>query len=106
MNLIYSDLRQALIEIPTSLHVEVRVFVTSPHVDSSSLPRNTQPRDSETSSTISIPHEGDDKAVWKLQHLPHTTVVSGRPDVEALLTEAASLTMGGNMSVNGTSSST
>ncbi|EIM82002.1 iron reductase [Stereum hirsutum FP-91666 SS1] len=100
MNLIYSDLQQALLEIPTSLHVEVRVFVTSPHVDSSSLSRNTQPRDSETSSTASVTHEGDEKAVWKLQHMPHTTVTSGRPDVEALLTEAASLTMGGSMSVN------
>lgn len=106
MNLIYSDLQQALLEIPTSLHVEVRVFVTSPHVDSSSLSRNTQPRDSETSSTASVTHEGDEKAVWKLQHMPHTTVTSGRPDVEALLTEAASLTMGGSMSVNGQFSST
>lgn len=105
MNLIYSDLQQALLEIPTSLHVEVRVFVTSPHVDSSSLVRNTQPRDSETSSTASATHEGDEKAVWKLQHLPHTSVISGRPDVEALLTEAASLTMGGSMSVNGQFSS-
>lgn len=101
MNLIYSDLRQALLEIPSSLHVEVRVFVTSPSVDTSSLPRTTQPRDSETSSTASMEHEGDEKAVWKLQNLPHTTVASGRPDIEAFLTEAASLTTGGRMSVNG-----
>lgn len=97
MNLVYEDLRQAVQEIPPSVTLEIRVFITSP-------PSSSLPASSETSSvTDGTDPELEEKSMLRLHNLPYTLIEPGRPDIETLLTTAASLARG-SMSVNGMSS--
>lgn len=97
MSLIHEDLRQAVQEIPPAVTVEIRVFITSP-------PSSSLPASSETSSaTDSTDPELEEKSMLRLHDLRYTSIETGRPHIETLLTTAASLARG-SMSVNGMSS--
>ncbi|TFY81287.1 hypothetical protein EWM64_g2726 [Hericium alpestre] len=92
INLVRSDLKKALENVPSSLSVHVRIFVTS---------HATLPLEDLTGSEASSVGEDDDDedSVEKTTRLPFTKVEKGRPDVQQLLDEASSLAQG-TLSVN------
>ncbi|KAA1473381.1 hypothetical protein DENSPDRAFT_802497 [Dentipellis sp. KUC8613] len=91
IKLVYEDLRATLTDLPSSLTVDVRIFVTSPDVPS--LP------DSERSSVATDVDGSSENHMVKATNLPMARVEKGRPDMKVLLDEARSLAVG-NMSVN------
>ncbi|TFY75252.1 hypothetical protein EWM64_g8760 [Hericium alpestre] len=96
ISLVHGDLSKALEDVPPSLSVDTRIFVTAPSPAMPSL------RDSATASiTSSAPIDSPVEKTESLG-LPLARMETGRPDIRKVLDDAASLARG-SMSVNGTS---
>ncbi|KAI0055998.1 hypothetical protein BV25DRAFT_1660362 [Artomyces pyxidatus] len=99
INLVYQDLLDSLRQELPGVTVDVRIHVTSMTSDVPSL-RGSEESISAPVSPISVESptkEHDDMS--KIVQLPRTRVEHGRPDVRAIIEEAASLAAG-SMAVN------
>ncbi len=95
---ISNAISNALLRVPPSLHVDVRIYVTGSTLESVQWDSTSADSDKHSSSSSSTTSRNGPPSFLGLECV---NVYQGRPDISQLLPEQAEATRGGRMSVTG-----